>query len=152
MHELEFFNNRLKVKDLMVRKPATLSVDDTVDTALQKSARFGRSFVPVLDGGKVVGTLSNRDLSDSFRQILGIGEKLFGITLEDDHLSEHAMRDIVSEVDAAGAKLYSLMTLKNPETGKKRLLIRLKADDPDAVCTRLEAKGYRFLEKIKNGM
>lgn len=36
IHELNYFNTRLKVKDLMVRKPETLSVDDTVETALSK--------------------------------------------------------------------------------------------------------------------
>jgi acetoin utilization protein AcuB len=152
VHELNFFNTRLKVKDLMVRKPVTLSVDDHIDTALAKGSRFGRSFFPVLDRGELVGTLSNRDLANTFRQVLGIGEKLCGITLEDDGLGKHAIPDLVTEINSAGGVIHSLITLKNPDTGKKRLLLRLKAPDLEAVGTRLEAKGYRILEKIKNGV
>jgi acetoin utilization protein AcuB len=152
VHELNFFNTRLKVKDLMVRKPVTLSVNDPVDTALAKGSRFGRSFFPVLDGDKLVGTLSNRDLASTFRQVLGIGEKLCGITLEDGGLGGHTIREIVSEIDAAGGVIHSLITLKDSESGKKRLLLRLRAPDLDDICSRLEGKGYRILEKIKNGV
>ncbi len=152
VHELNFFNTRLKVKDLMVRKPVTLSVEDHIDTALAKGSRFGRSFFPVLDGERLVGTLSNRDLTSTFRQVMGIGEKLCGLTLDDSELGKHAIPDIVAEINSAGGGIHSLITLKDPESGKKRLLMRLRAPDLDAIAARLEAKGYRILEKIKNGV
>jgi acetoin utilization protein AcuB len=50
VYEVQFFNDRLKVKDIMVRKPVTLSVNDSVETALEKGKKFGRSFLPVMDG------------------------------------------------------------------------------------------------------
>lgn len=151
VHELNFFNTRLKVKDLMVRKPVTLSVDDSIDTALAKGSRFGRSFFPVLDKGELVGTLSNRDMTSTFRQVLGIGEKLCGLTLENDNLGKHAIPEIVSEIISADGTVHSLITLKDVQSGKKRLLMRLGAPDLEAICARLEAKGYRILEKHKNG-
>jgi acetoin utilization protein AcuB len=152
VHELNFFNTRLKVKDLMVRKPVTLSVDDPIDTALARGSRFGRSFFPVLDGDKLVGTLSNRDMTSTFRQVLGIGQKLCGLTIEDEDLDKGAIADIVSEINAAGCYIHSLITLKDPDSGKKRLLMRLRTPDLDAISARLEAKGYCVLEKNKNGV
>jgi acetoin utilization protein AcuB len=151
IHELEFFNNRLKVKDLMVRKPITLAVDDHIDTALAKGSRFGRSFFPVLDGDTLVGTMSNRDLASTFGQVLGIGENLCGITLENDQLNGHSILEIVTEIESTGSAIYSLITLKDPGTGKKRLLLRLTDSDLDVICARLEAKGFRVLEKSKYG-
>jgi acetoin utilization protein AcuB len=48
--EMQYFNEKLKVKDIMVRKPVTLSIDDSVQSAIKKGSQFGRSFLPVMDG------------------------------------------------------------------------------------------------------
>ncbi len=45
--EMQYFNEKLKVKDIMVRKPVTLSIDDSVETAIKKGSQFGRSFCPL---------------------------------------------------------------------------------------------------------
>ena len=84
IHEVNYFNTRLKVKDLMIRMPLTLSVDDTVETALARGRQFGRSFFPVMDGGNLVGTISGRDITAAFHQILGVSQKLSGVTVEID--------------------------------------------------------------------
>lgn len=148
IHEVNFFNTRLKVKDLMVRKPITVSVNDTVDTALTKGARLGRSFFPVMDGEKLVGTTSDMDIFNSLYQILGVDEKLSGITLDGDQLEGNEITGIVQEISLAGGTLHSLITLKEPDSDKKRLLLRFKAENPKKVVSALKEKGFQIIEFV----
>ncbi len=148
VHEMNFFNNRMKVKDLMVRKPVTLSIDDTVETALSKGSQFGRTFFPVLEGERLVGTVSDRDIFRTLRQILGVDEKLYSVTLENDFPATEAIKEIVLLVYEAGAALYSLFTLSDPVSGKKRLLMRIKTRDPASVKKALREQGLHILEAV----
>lgn len=149
VHEMNFFNTRLKVKDLMVRNPVTLTINDTVETALEKGIQLGRGFFPVMDQDKLVGTVSDRDIFRSFYQILGVEEKLCGITVENGDLAGGAGNDIVRTACAAGAMLHSFFVLKDPQNGgKKRLLLRLRAKNLATVADALEQKGYKIIEII----
>ena len=41
VHEMNFFNKQVKVRDLMVRKPLTVSMNDTIETALEIGSEMG---------------------------------------------------------------------------------------------------------------
>jgi acetoin utilization protein AcuB len=146
IHEVNFFNTRLKVKDLMVRQPITLSIDDTVETALTRGAKLGRTFFPVMEGEKLVGTTCDMDIFNSLYQILGVGKKLSGITLDADQLEGNDIKEIVQEITLAGGALHSLFTLKLPDSDEKRLVLRFEAEDPKRVMSAIEKKGYRVVE------
>ncbi len=148
IHEINYFNSRLKVKDLMVRKPITLSVDDTVDTALAKGAQFGRSFFPVMDADKLVGTVCNRDIVGTLHQILGVDKNLCAITLEVEDADNDIVKEIVSLVYSAGASIHSLFRLANPENGSQRLLIRFDTSRFGRVRATIGDQGYRIVEAI----
>lgn len=148
IHEVNFFNTRLKVKDLMVRKPITLAVEDTVETALEKGRQFGRSFFPVVAQGRLVGTVSDMDLFNTLHQILGIDEHLCGITLENHQFQGDEIGDIVMALTEAGAQIRSIFTLKEPQSATIRLLVRFQADDPHKVVSSVTEKGYKIVEQV----
>lgn len=148
VHEMNFFNTRLKVKDLMVRNPITLTINDTVETALERGVKLGRGFFPVMDKDKLVGTISDRDIFKSFYQILGVDEKLCGITVASDDFGGGTGNDIVRTACTAGASLHSFFVLRDPESGKKRLLMRLRVNNLSAVVDALRGKGYEIVEVI----
>ena len=146
IHEVNFFNTRLKVKDLMVRQPITLSIDDTVETALTRGAKLGRTFFPVMEGEELVGTTCDMDIFNSLYQILGVGKRLSGITLDADQLEGNDIKEIVQEITLAGGALHSLFTLKLPDSDEKRLVLRFQAEDPKRIVSAIEKKGYRVVE------
>ena len=51
------------VSDWMTRDPRTVGPDETVEDALNQMLAGGFRHFPVMDGGKVVGMVSMRDLS-----------------------------------------------------------------------------------------
>ncbi len=148
IHELRFFNTKLKVKDLMVRKPETLSINDTVETALIKGKKFGRSFFPVMDGESVRGTVSDIDIYTSLYQILGVDEKTGGISLEYDHEDEVSIKELVTDIDAAGGSVHSIFRMRKPKSGQKRILIRFKAENQKKVAEAVKTKGHRIVEMV----
>ena len=54
---------RVVLGEVMTRNPDTLTPDDEVHNALDLMSRRGYRHLPVVDGGKVVGMVSVRDLS-----------------------------------------------------------------------------------------
>jgi len=149
IYEIQYFNEQLKVKDIMVRKPITLSADDTVETALEKGKKFGRSFLPVMDGEKLVGTLSNRDFTQALTQILGGDEGLHGISIEINGDTKVTIKKILEDLFALGLQIQGLFTLKDPDSGVKRLIIRFEAKCLKKIASLIEQKGYKLVEVMK---
>ncbi len=50
------------VEEIMIRKPETVTPEDTVRTALEKLAELDARHLPVVEEGKLVGIISDRDL------------------------------------------------------------------------------------------
>ncbi len=150
IHEVEFFNERLKVKDIMVRKPVTLSIHDTVETAIQKGKQFGRNFLPVMDGDKLVGTLSNRDFTRALSQLLGEDQALHGVSIELNEDPKMSIRKILEDIFIMGLEIKGLFTLKDADSGKTRLIIRFEAKCFKRIVSLIEEKGYNLVEVVKH--
>ncbi len=150
IYEIQFFNDQLKVKDIMVRKPITLGVDDSVETALEKGKKFGRSFLPVMDGDTLVGTLSNRDFTHVLGQVLGSSEGVHSASIEINGNSQVTIKKILEDIFAMGLEIKGLFTLKNPDSGMKRLIIRFETKCLKEIVSLIEEKGYNLVEVVKD--
>ena len=60
--ELAFFVTRLKVKDIMVRRPATVQAADTMELCLRRGRELGVAQFPVLEGQALVGVISATEI------------------------------------------------------------------------------------------
>lgn len=150
IYEVQFFNEKLRVKDIMVRKPVTLSMNDSVETALEKGKQFGRTFLPVMEDGKLVGTLSNRDFTHALSQLLGSYEGLHSASIEINGDSKVTIKKILQDIFEMGLEIKGLFTLKNPDSGSKRLIIRFEAKCLKRIISLIEKKGYNLIEVVKD--
>lgn len=150
VYEMQYFNEELKVKDIMVRKPVTLSTTDTVETALKKGRQFGRSFLPVMEGEKLVGTLSNRDFTSALSQILNSEEGLHSVSIDLNGDDDEKIQQILEDIFEMGLKIQGLFTLRTPDLNKKRLIVRFESKNLKAITDLLEKKGYILLEVMEH--
>jgi acetoin utilization protein AcuB len=60
--EFAFFVTRLKVKDVMVRNPATVQASDSMANCLKLGRKLGVAQFPVLDGDELVGIISANEI------------------------------------------------------------------------------------------
>jgi len=60
--EFNFFVTRLRVRDVMVRNPATVSVDDTMQDCLRRGRELRVAQFPVMQGHQVVGIITANEI------------------------------------------------------------------------------------------
>ncbi len=149
MCEMNYFCNKLKVKDLMVRMPVTVSVNDTVEEILIKGRKTMMSTFPVMDGDAVVGVVSDREIFVTLFKLLEAGAERTRITLRDVTLKKGTLWEILSIVEQNDAVARAIFTVpEGKEDHRVRVVLRLETDDPSHVKKALAERGFRILEFV----
>jgi len=148
--EFAYFTNRVKVKDVMLRNPATVQADDTVVYALRKGQALGVSQFPVLEDGRVVGIISAREIYSLAAHFLGAFEAHAGVTLAPLALGPGVLGRIADVAERAGAVVHSLYPVRAPPGSlpeQRRVIVRLGGRDLGAVAAALAAAGFPVAEE-----
>jgi acetoin utilization protein AcuB len=144
--EMNYFCKKLKVKDVMVRMPVTVSVDDSVEDTLIKGREMMISTFPVMDGDKVVGVVSDREIFVTLFKLLEAGQHRTRITLTGVELQKGTLSSILKIVDDNDCKASSIFTVPEGTNGKVRVVVRLDCASPETLKSDLEKEGYQILE------
>lgn len=150
--EFNYFATRLKVRDIMVRNPATVQANDTMEHCLLKGRELGVAQFPVLDGEKVVGVISANEIFQLAAHCLGAWERRNGLTLAPVRLGPGVLGRIADVAEAAGAVLQALYPVGHndgaSEDGypERKVTLRFHARDFHEVVAALEAAGFPVLE------
>lgn len=153
--ELNYFSTRLKVKDLMVRNPATIDANDTMEHCLQLGQELGVAQLPVMDDDQVVGIISANEIFSLAAHFLGAWEKRSGVTLAPIELKPGVIGRISDICEAAGAQVQAIYPLGKPEDvnpqehHRKRVIIRFHCENTRAVVEALENAGFPVIESIQ---
>lgn len=144
--ELEYFCNKLKVKDVMVRMPVTVSVDDSVEDVLLKGRKLTMSTFPVMDGDKVVGVLSDREIFVMLYKLLEVGHECTRITLKDVNIQEGTLTTILRIVEESGCPIRALFTVPESRNGVARVVLRTGGENSEKLRKNLQDNGFCILE------
>ena len=101
----EKFTETLTARDLMTPNPATLDRNETLDLpdAIMNLGRIRH--MPVVEDGKVVGVLSQRDLFRSaLIAALGFGRKTTGTLIKTIQVKEVMSQDVITIAPNASVK------------------------------------------------
>ena len=149
--EFNYFVTRLKVRDIMVRNPATVQAGETMQQCLLKGRELGVAQFPVLDGERVVGIISANEIFQLAAHCLGAWERRSGITLAPLELGPGVLGRIADVAESAGAVLQALYPIVHPrgpvEPGdaRRQIVLRLQAGDLAGVAGARAAGGFRVL-------
>ncbi len=144
--EMRYFCNKLKVKDLMVRMPTTVCIDDTVEDTLIKGKELMMSTFPVMDGDNVVGVVSDREIFITLFKLLEADRPRLRITLTNVTLETGTLSEILRIVGEHDSVARAIFTVPEPGNSRVRVVLRAESKDPEAVKRALEEKGYTILE------
>jgi acetoin utilization protein AcuB len=153
--EFNFFVTRLKVKDIMVRNPATVEADETMEQCLLRGRELGVAQFPVVDGGQVVGVISANEIFQLAAHCLGAWERRSGVTLAPLELGPGVLGRIADTVESTGAVLQALYPIGRREAHadagelKKQVIIRFHAAEVSEVASALEAAGFAVIESVE---
>lgn len=148
--EFNFFATRLRVRDVMLRNPATVDVGDTIEDCLRKGRNLGVAQFPVLDNDKVVGIISANEIFQLAAHFAGAWEKRNGVTLAPLNLGPGVLGKIADLAEAAGAVLQAIYPVQRQRDDEdddvKSVILRFHAGDVVAVIMALEAAGFAVAE------
>ncbi|MCK0513183.1 CBS domain-containing protein [Aromatoleum buckelii] len=156
-NEFDYFVNRLRVRDVMVRNPVTVSPDDTIEHCLLIGQELGHAQLPVVDEeevvGRVVGVISANEVFKLSAQFLGAFERWAGVTLAPIEIGHGTLGRITAVAEQAGAVVYAVypiadicLTQGNSDR-EKRVVLRFQHDDMVQVVLALRSAGYRVSEE-----
>jgi acetoin utilization protein AcuB len=150
--EFAYFSNRLRVRDLMVRNPATVDADETMEACLQKGQELHIGQFPVMDRGAVVGLISSNEVFALAAHFLGAFERRSGVTLAPMEHAAGTMGRIADIVEGAGAEVIAMYPIGagKPPSALKKLIVRFHGAPVGEVVAALEAAGYRVIESVEN--
>jgi len=153
--EFNFFVNRLKVRDVMVRNPATVQIDDTMEHCLLKGQERGVAQFPVMDGDAVVGIISANEIFQLAAHCMGAWERRSGVTLAPLKLGPGVLGRITDVAEAAGAEIQAIYPVgRHARTDgdgfqEKTVILRFHAEEVDSVVTALAKAGFPVLESAE---
>ena len=106
----------------MTRKPLTVEQEETLEHAAELMLEKKVSGLPVVDGTRVVGIITESDVFRALCQILGVGEKGARVimSVKDDEDVLEAVRKRLT-----GLGMRSLATYHNPSLGRWEVVVRV---------------------------
>ncbi|MBC7216659.1 MAG: CBS domain-containing protein [Candidatus Caldatribacterium sp.] len=139
--ELTYLLSKMTVAEIMTRNVITVSPDVPIEEAALIMQRNQIGGLPVLEGERVAGIITESDIFEVFVETLGVQEGGTRITLE---LPQRpgALHEVTGIIKEHGLNILSLATFY--EEGKpeyRYVVLRLNTLNPEGVVTGLKEKG-----------
>jgi acetoin utilization protein AcuB len=147
IHELNYLILKIKVKDLMKKKVFTVSPEDSVMDAVMWGTQHDVGGFPVVDeNGKLVGIITESQISRAMMQLFGHNVKEEIIILEDVDVQLGTIGKLTALVEGLGIKVVSVFSIPRRTTDLMRVYIRIKSDKKSVVEEALKNAGYAVTE------
>ena len=136
----EHLLEHLTAGDIMTRRLVTIGPTAGVEEAAHLMVAHRVSALPVTDGDRLLGIVTETDILRLFVRALGVLEpssRLEVLALDPDS----RLAELVRAVEDTGSRISSVMTLEAPN-GERALVLRLATIDAGPAVQALEARGY----------
>ena len=141
IYELNYLLAKMTVKDIMVKKPFTISPDMPAEEALQLGQEKGYGGFLVVENEKLVGIVTESDIVRIMTRVLGVKEK--GKRIDIKVYKEFGnFQRIMNILDKHKTVLLSMITLKEPEEEDWLTVLRVKSEDAEPIAKELKSSGF----------
>jgi acetoin utilization protein AcuB len=126
IHEMAYLLSKVKIKDIMTKKPITIEVDKAIDDAAVVMLKNRLSSLPVMDKKHLVGIITESDIFKALVALTGVHQKgvQFGFELED---KSGTIKDVGDIIRSHGGRMVSILTsYEDAREGFRNVYIRVK--------------------------
>ncbi|MGD0820131.1 MAG: CBS domain-containing protein [Desulfomonilia bacterium] len=136
---------QLKVSDVMIREPYTITRETTLEKAAQIIYEKRIGCLPVVEDDKIVGILTVNDILKAFIDIMGVlkGGSRVDVILKNVHGS---FDEVVSIIESKGGYIISVGMTLNGEDNTHHF--RISGGDAPDIARELTSMGYRGVKVI----
>ncbi len=143
--ELNYLLSKIKVREVMETRVITTTPDATIEEAALLGAEHGVGALPVVEGDKLVGIITQSDLFRLLVDIIGVREGGCRIQIVEPYRDKPFGR--VSEiVSRHRVRVLSVFTFTHPKTQRQDMVIRIATDDPKPIVDDLKEGGFEIEE------
>jgi len=144
--EANYLLGKLTAGKIMQTEVVTCSPDTLVEDAASLMRKEGVGCLPVTRDGRLVGIVTIEDVLDFFLEITGCGsEDTARIAV---HLTDRAgeLAKFLAVINAGGGYIATVVSPQHPDqTGKRIVIVRFRAPEPQAIDRRLRELGYELI-------
>ena len=131
----------LTAAHIMARSVRTIGPMFAVEDAVKLMVTHRISAVPVTDGGRLVGLVTDTDVLQLFARALGVMEPSSRVDVIVPTDGRAPLGDLIRAVEGSGARISSVMTLAAAEGGRE-VILRLATIDPGPATKAIDAAGF----------
>lgn len=124
MYEMHYLLAEIKAKDIMTANPLTVKPTDTVEKAAMLMLDNKIGGLPVVDGTKLVGIISDYDVFKALVNITGVRSGGIQLGLEVPNV-RGGMRPVFDILRNAGARILSVLSSNN-DAGERQIFLRIR--------------------------
>lgn len=146
VHELLYLLDRLTVGEVMTAKVIAVTPETPIEEAARLLVEHRIGCLPVLQGDRLAGIITETDLLAALAEILGIrtSSARLEVVVED---TPGTLPAVCTAIAAKSGEIVSLFAARASARGAEApvLVIRLEAPDVEAVVEAIREAGYRVL-------
>lgn len=144
--ELNYLLSKMTVDDIMVKDPITISPDSPLEAAIWLGKKQGISGFPVVDAGKLVGMITEHDISAVLSEVLGLESKGVRITIESLGNKLGELREIIRVLDDHASPLLSIVSIPRKKKGDWVIVLRVQASEAEGIVKDLKKSGFEVTD------
>ena len=139
-HELNYLLDRLTVAEIMTRTVITIGPGFPVEEAARLMVQEKISGLPVMEGARLVGIVTETDLLELLVRALGAGtpSTRLDVLLAD---RPSGLAEVVTTIEGTGVPIASIVTLTS-RAGLREAVVRVSVLDAAPTVAALESRGF----------
>jgi acetoin utilization protein AcuB len=136
----------LRLSDLMIRNPITVSPDDDVEIAAQYIYEYKIGGIPVVDRGRLVGIITESDILRAFIDMMGVmtASSRIDVAVGEE---QGAFRNALQIINENGGDVINI-GMAGQDIGKRVYFFRLTACKTDGIRKALEKNGFKVISAL----
>ncbi len=144
IREIYYLLDKVKVKQIMTRRPYTVSPTAPIEEAalILREKKIG--CLPVVDGGRLVGILTETDILDAFIESMGVTGPGYRLELALPN-RPGMLFEVLKLMNDFNVNIVSVATTPHEEPDRKILILRIETKSYKLVKAALKKAGYEML-------
>lgn len=144
--EMNYLLSKMTVKEVMARNLITVSPEATIEEAALLMREHDVGGLPVVEGDRLVGIITETDLFDALIDLMGLKRAGIRLTLEVPD-RPGVLADITQVVREAGVNIISLVTFQT-HGGESGVVMRLATQEASGIIATLRNRGYAVTHQV----
>ena len=144
IREIYYLLDKVKVKQIMTRRPYTISSAAPIEEAalIMREKKIG--CLPVIEGGRLVGILTETDILDAFIESMGVTGPGYRVELALPN-RPGLLFEVMKLLKDFDVNIVSVATAAHDNPEMKILILRLETKNYKVLKSALKKAGYEML-------